>query len=135
MEILAPWWSSLKQIFFSKFGSMSWYMLKLKPFWALKVPFFGQHIFFIIGHYIRKYYKLRSICFTLGDALKIFFFCSFHHCLCPNNQKSPVELDFLNFLHFQDTLYYMHKISDVGLFCCDKFEETPKQKVIDLSKF
>ena len=30
---------------------------------------------------------------------------------------------------------YMHKISAVGLFCCDKFEETPKQKVIDLSKF
>ena len=30
---------------------------------------------------------------------------------------------------------YMHKISAVGLFSCDKFEETPKQKVIDLSKF
>ena len=28
----------------------------------------------------------------------------------------------------------MHKISAVGLFCYDKFEETPKQKVIDLSK-
>ena len=25
----------------------------------------------------------------------------------------------------------MRKISAVGLFCCDKFEETPKQKVID----
>ena len=29
----------------------------------------------------------------------------------------------------------MPKISTVELFCCDKFEETPKQKVIDLSKF
>jgi len=29
----------------------------------------------------------------------------------------------------------MRKISAVGLFCCDKFEKTPKQKVIDLSKF
>ena len=29
----------------------------------------------------------------------------------------------------------MRKISAVGLFCCGKFEETPKQKVIDLSKF
>ena len=29
----------------------------------------------------------------------------------------------------------MRKISTVGLICCDKFEETPKQKVIDLSKF
>ena len=28
----------------------------------------------------------------------------------------------------------MPKISAVGLFCCDKFEKTPKQKVIDLSK-
>ena len=28
----------------------------------------------------------------------------------------------------------MPKISTVGLFSCDKFEETPKQKVIDLSK-
>ena len=56
---------------------MSWYMLKLKPFWALEVPFFGQDIFFIIGHYIRKYYKLRSVWFTLGDALKkIFLFIS-----------------------------------------------------------
>ena len=30
---------------------------------------------------------------------------------------------------------YMPIISAVGLYCCDKFEETPKQKVIDLSKF
>ena len=30
---------------------------------------------------------------------------------------------------------YMRKISAVGLFCSDKFEETPNQKVIDLSKF
>ena len=28
----------------------------------------------------------------------------------------------------------MHKISVVGLFCCDIFEETPKQKVINMSK-
>ena len=29
----------------------------------------------------------------------------------------------------------MRKISAVGLFGCDKFEETPNQKVIDQSKF
>ena len=29
---------------------------------------------------------------------------------------------------------YMCKISAVGLFCCDKFEETSKQKVINMSK-
>ena len=28
----------------------------------------------------------------------------------------------------------MPKISAVGLFSCDKFEETPKQKVINMSK-
>ena len=28
----------------------------------------------------------------------------------------------------------MSKNSAIGLFCCDNFEETPKQKVIDLSK-
>ena len=30
---------------------------------------------------------------------------------------------------------YLPKIFAVGLFSCDKFEETSKQKVIDLSKF
>ena len=29
---------------------------------------------------------------------------------------------------------YMLKISAVGLFCCDKFEEIPNKKVSDLSK-
>ena len=53
--------------------------------------------FFIIGRFIRKYNKFQGVCFTLGDALKIFF-CLFHQCLCPNNQKSLVELDFLNFM-------------------------------------
>ena len=28
----------------------------------------------------------------------------------------------------------MRKISTFGLFCCDKFEEIPKQKVINMSK-
>ena len=27
---------------------------------------------------------------------------------------------------------YLPKISTVGLFSCDRFEETPKQKVVDL---
>ena len=29
---------------------------------------------------------------------------------------------------------YMPKISAVGLFCCDKFEETPIKKVCNMSK-
>ena len=29
---------------------------------------------------------------------------------------------------------YMHIISVVGLFCCDKFEETPNEKVVNMSK-
>ena len=28
----------------------------------------------------------------------------------------------------------MRKISTVGLFCCDKFEETPNEKVVNISK-
>ena len=28
----------------------------------------------------------------------------------------------------------MPKISAVGLFCCDKFEETPNEKVVNMSK-
>ena len=31
---------------------------------------------------------------------------SFVLCLCPNNLKSPVQFDFLNFFYFWDTLYY-----------------------------
>ena len=37
----------------------------------------------------------------------------------------------LSEIHFRK---YMRKISAVGLFSCDKFEETPKQKVINMSK-
>ena len=29
---------------------------------------------------------------------------------------------------------YMPIISAVGLFCCDKFEETPNEKVVNMSK-
>ena len=29
---------------------------------------------------------------------------------------------------------YMPKISVVGLYCCDKFEETPNEKVVNMSK-
>ena len=28
----------------------------------------------------------------------------------------------------------MPKISPVGLFCCDRFEETPNEKVVNMSK-
>ena len=29
---------------------------------------------------------------------------------------------------------YLPKISTVGLFCCDKFEKTPNEKVVRMSK-
>ena len=52
-----------------------------------------------------------------------------------SQQKSPTaEILGKYFLRTIVPRKYMHKISAVGLFCCDKFEETPKQKVIDLSK-
>ena len=52
-----------------------------------------------------------------------------------SQQKTPT-VEILGKFIFRTivTRKYMRKISAVGLFCCDKFEETPKQKVIDLSK-
>ena len=52
-----------------------------------------------------------------------------------SQQKSPTAV--ILGIYFRRTIFrrkYMHKISIVGLFCCDKFEETPKQKVINMSK-
>ena len=52
-----------------------------------------------------------------------------------SQEKSPtVEILGKYFLWTIVSRKYMRKIPAVGLFCCDKFEETPKQKVIDLSK-
>ena len=52
-----------------------------------------------------------------------------------SQQKSPTaEILRIYFLRTIFRRKYMHKISTVGLFCCDKFEETPKQKVINMSK-
>ena len=52
-----------------------------------------------------------------------------------SQQKSPtVEILCIYFLRKIVLRKYMRKISAVGLFCCDKFEETPKQKVINMSK-
>ena len=45
-----------------------------------------------------------------------------------------LELIELYFLRTIVPRKYMRKISTAGLFCCDKFEETQKQKVIDLPK-
>ena len=44
-------------------------------------------------------------------------------------QKIPLKIRRITF-----TSPSMRKVSAVGLFCRDKFEEIPKQKVIDLSK-
>ena len=52
-----------------------------------------------------------------------------------SQQKSPtVEIIGIYFLGTIVLRKYMPKISAVGLFCCDKFEETPNKKVSDLSK-
>ena len=73
-----------------------------------------------------KYFFLnfdRSITFCFGVSLNLL------------QQKSPTaEIFGKYFLRTIVPRKYMGKISAVGLFCCDKFEETPKQKVIDLSK-
>ena len=50
-------------------------------------------------------------------------------------QKSPtMEIIGIYFLGTIVPRKYMPKISAVGLFCCDKFEETPNEKVSKLSK-
>ena len=66
----------------------------------------------------------RSITFCFGVSSNL------------SQEKSPTaEILGKYFLRTIVPRKYMRKISAVGLFCCDKFEETPKQKVIDLSKF
>ena len=52
-----------------------------------------------------------------------------------SQEKSPTaEILGKYFLQTIVPRKYMRKISAVGLFCCDKFEEIPKQKVINMSK-
>ena len=42
----------------------------------------------------------------------------------------------IQFTRLDSNKYYAHLLRNaVGLFSCDKFEVTPKQKVIELSKF
>ena len=66
----------------------------------------------------------RSITFCFGVSSNL------------SQQKSPTaEILRIYFLGTIVRRKYLPKISAVGLFSCDKFEETPKQKVIDLSKF
>ena len=50
-------------------------------------------------------------------------------------QKSPtVEIIGIYFLRTIVPRKYMPIISAVGLFCYDKFEETPNEKVVNMSK-
>ena len=50
-------------------------------------------------------------------------------------QKSPtVKILGIYFLVTIIPRKYMPKISVIGLFCCDKFEETPIKKVCNMSK-
>ena len=52
-----------------------------------------------------------------------------------SQQKSPTaEIIGKCFLGTIIPRKYMPIISTVGLFCCDKFEETPNEKVVNMSK-
>ena len=52
-----------------------------------------------------------------------------------SQQKSPtVKIIGLYFLGTIVPIKYMPTISAFGLFCCNKFEETPNKKVFDLTK-
>ena len=67
----------------------------------------------------------RSITFCFGVSSNLW------------QQNNPTTAEILR-IYFLGTIgrrKYLSKISAVVFFSCDKFEETPKQKVIDLSKF
>ena len=49
-------------------------------------------------------------------------------------QKSPTAEIGIYFLGTIVSRKYMPIISAVGLFCYDKFEETPNEKVVNMSK-
>ena len=52
-----------------------------------------------------------------------------------SQQKSPTaEIIGIYFLGTIVPRKYMPKISAVRLFCCDKFEETPSKKMVNMSK-
>ena len=52
-----------------------------------------------------------------------------------SQQKSPTaEIIGIYFLGIIAQRKYMPIISAVGLFCYDKFEETPNEKVVNMSK-
>ena len=52
-----------------------------------------------------------------------------------SQQKSPTaEIIGIHFLRTIVPRKHMPIISAVGLFCCDKFEETPNEKVVNMSK-
>ena len=52
-----------------------------------------------------------------------------------SQQKSPTaEIIGIYFLGTIVLRKYMPIISAIGLFCCDKFEETPNEKVSNMSK-
>ena len=52
-----------------------------------------------------------------------------------SQQKSPTaEIIGIYFLRTIVPRKYMPIISAVGLFCCDKFEETPNEKVVNMAK-
>ena len=75
-------------------------------FWKLKWNYFN-------------YDMLITFCFGVFSSL--------------SQQKSPTaEIFGKYFLQTIVPRKYMRKISTVGLFCCHKFEETPKQKLIDM---
>ena len=52
------------------------------------------------------------------------------------SQEKSLTVEILDIYFFGTIVWrkYLPKIFAVGLFCCDKFEETPKQKVINMSK-
>ena len=84
---------------------------------TMKWPYFYQELKCTLFYFD----MLITFCFEVSSNL--------------SQQKSPTaEILRIYFLGTIVRRKYLPKISAVGLFYCDKFEETPKQKVIDLAQ-
>ena len=82
-------------------------------------------------HYILEEPTLKCILFNFDMSITFCFVVSSN---LSQEKCTTVEILTIYFLETIVRRKYLPKISAVGLVSCHKFEETPKQKVIDMSK-
>ena len=79
----------------------------------------------IIGSYLKYFFKTLT-----GQSLSALGFLQIYH----NKRAQKREIIGIYYLGTIVWKNYLPKISAVGLFSYDKFEETPSEKVINMSK-